>query len=568
MASDDTRARLRELDLFENCGDAELDRLAEAVGPEVGVPAGTVLFREGDAARDCTVILEGEADVLVAGRYVGSAGPGESVGEMGLLDDAPRSATVVARTPLRARVIDAAAFDALLDDAPSVSRALLRQLSRRLRALDQTLARLAALAGETTVAVGAPAAPAAPPPPARLALDPAAPGYFADPYAHYAALREHAPVHRDPVLGTWLLTRYDDVLRLTRDREQSVELARAAGCPAVDRERARLARMDGRGSQMMLRRDPPDHTRMRRIVYRRFTPKEIKKLRPRLQQIVDERLERLAEKGEADLIADFAFPLPFQVISEMLGMPPGDEGLLRGWSEAITKTLDPVITPEQEDAAVAASRAMSEYLLRAIVARGTRPGEDMLTELIDARDEGGALSEAELADQVQLLFIAGHETTVNLIGNGLLALLRQRDQLERLRRDPALDANAIEELLRFDSPAQFTRRVALQDLEYGGRRIPAGSLVLACLGAANRDPARWGEMADRVDVARAGAHEHLSFGGGVHHCVGASLARMEGQVALGSLLRRFARIDLAGEPVHAARMSLRGLAKLPLVVGV
>jgi cytochrome P450 len=567
MTSDDTRARLRELDLFEGCGDAELDRIAAAVGPEFGVAAGTVLFREGDAARDCTVILEGEADVLVAGRYVGSAGPGESVGEMGLLDDAPRSATVVARTPLRARVIDAAAFDALLDDAPSVSRALLRQLSRRLRALDQTLARLASLAGEATLAIGEPArVPAAASAPARLGLDPAAPGYFEDPYAHYAALREGSPVFLDPVLGTWLLTRYDDVLRLVRDREQSVELARAAACPAVDRERARLARMDGRGSHMMLRRDPPDHTRMRRIVYRRFTPKEIRKLRPRLQQLVDERLERLAEKGETDLIADFAFPLPFRVISEMLGMPPGDEGLLRGWSEAITKTLDPVITPAEEDAAVAASREMNDYLLRAIVGRGVRPGEDLLSELIDAREEDGALSEAELADQVQLLFIAGHETTVNLIGNGLLALLRQRDQLERLRRDPALEPNAIEELLRFDSPAQFTRRVALQDLEYGGRRIPAGSLVLACLGAANRDPARWGETADRVDVARAGAHEHLSFGGGVHHCLGASLARMEGQVALGSLLRRFPRIDLDGEPVHAPRMALRGLAKLPLVV--
>jgi cytochrome P450 len=167
-----------------------------------------------------------------------------------------------------------------------------------------------------------------------------------------------------------------------------------------------------------------------------------------------------------------------------------------------------------------------------------------------------------------LLYIAGHETTVNLIGNGTLALLRHRDQLERLRLDPALEANAIEELLRYDSPAQFTRRITRDDLEIGGRRIEKGSVIFAALGAANHDPAKWGNDADRLDVARKGAHEHVSFGGGIHHCLGASLVRLEGQLALGSLIRRFPRIELAAEPAFDERMTLRGLQELRLVLGV
>jgi cytochrome P450 len=356
--------------------------------------------------------------------------------------------------------------------------------------------------------------------------------------------------------------------RFERNKELTVEIDHANPGPYVDKERVRLERMAGRQTKMMFRRDPPNHTRLRRQIYRAFTPKAVKELRPRLQALVDQSLERLAEKGETDLIEDFAFPLPLVVISEMLGMPSGDDALIRGWSRAITKAIDPSISDEDLEASIQASDDMSEYLIRVIEAKRKQPDDALLSLLIDIQQSGDDLSEEELIDQLMLLYIAGHETTVNLIGNGTLALLRHRDQLERLRLDPALEANAIEELLRYDSPAQFTRRITRDDVEIGGRRIEKGSVIFAALGAANHDPAKWGNDADRLDVARKGAHEHVSFGGGIHHCLGASLVRLEGQLALGSLIRRFPRIELAAEPAFDERMTLRGLQELRLVLGV
>jgi cytochrome P450 len=570
LSTRDAREQLRQLDLFRECGDDDLDRVAALALEETRFEPGEVVYREGDPARDCYVIVEGETDVTVSDRFVGTIGEGESVGEMGLLDQAPRTATVVARTPLRVQVIDAASFDRLLDEAPSVTRALLRQVSRWLRARGETVARLAALADETTVRVGAAEARAPRPAttrPEHVGLDPNAPGFYDDPYGQYATLREYEPVHYDAAEGTWLISRYEDVLRFGRNKELTVEIDHANPSPYVDKERVRLERMAGRQTKMMFRRDPPNHTRLRRQIYRAFTPKAVKELRPRLQALVDQSLERLAEKGETDLIEDFAFPLPLVVISEMLGMPSGDDALIRGWSRAITKAIDPSISDEDLEASIQASDDMSEYLIRVIEAKRKQPDDALLSLLIDIQQSGDDLSEEELIDQLMLLYIAGHETTVNLIGNGTLALLRHRDQLERLRLDPALEANAIEELLRYDSPAQFTRRITRDEVEIGGRRIEKGSVIFAALGAANHDPAMWGNDADRLDVARKGAHEHVSFGGGIHHCLGASLVRLEGQLALGSLIRRFPRIELAAEPAFDERMTLRGLQELRLVLG-
>jgi cytochrome P450 len=564
LSTRDAREQLRQLDLFRECGDDDLDRVAALALGEARVEPGEVVYREGDPARDCFVIVEGETDVTVSDRFVGTIGEGESVGEMGLLDHAPRTATVVARTPLRVQVIDATSFDRLLDEAPSVTRALLRQVSRWLRARGETVARLAALADETTVRVGAAEARAPRPAttrPEHVGLDPNAPGFYDDPYGQYATLREYEPVHYDAAEGTWLISRYEDVLRFGRNKELTVEIDHANPSPYVDKERVRLERMAGRQTKMMFRRDPPNHTRLRRQIYRAFTPKAVKELRPRLQALVDQSLERLA------LIEDFAFPLPLVVISEMLGMPSGDDALIRGWSRAITKAIDPSISDEDLEASIQASDDMSEYLIRVIEAKRKQPDDALLSLLIDIQQSGDDLSEEELIDQLMLLYIAGHETTVNLIGNGTLALLRHRDQLERLRLDPALEANAIEELLRYDSPAQFTRRITRDDVEIGGRRIEKGSVIFAALGAANHDPAKWGDDADRLDVARKGAHEHVSFGGGIHHCLGASLVRLEGQLALGSLIRRFPRIELAAEPAFDERMTLRGLQELRLVLG-
>ena len=351
-------------------------------------------------------------------------------------------------------------------------------------------------------------------------FNPFAPGYAEDPYPHYAELRDRDPVHRS-LLGPWVLSRYDDVVRVLRDPSLSVEIANATQV-AVDPEIVDVFGERERGQRAILNIDPPDHDRLRRLVSKAFTPKMVESLRPEVERLVAEALDAVVARGtgEMDLIADLAFPLPFTVISEMLGMPTGRREELRTWSHAVVKTLDPILTVDGGRAAVAASDAMTEYVLEVIAMKRRDPADDLLSGLIAAEEDGDMLDEQELLDQVMLLYIAGHETTVNLIGNGTLALLRHRDQLERLRDDPDLDQNAVEELLRFDSPVQFSRRIAVQDFELHGQVIEAGSFVLTCLGAANHDPQRWGDTADELDLGRAGAAQHVSFGSGVHHCLG------------------------------------------------
>lgn len=570
LSLEETRERLRELELFQECDDDDLDRVAALARTELRFEADEVLFEEGDPARDCYLIVDGQAEVTVAGRFLDDVGEGESIGELGLLDGGPRSARVVTSTPMTVLVIEADGFDRLLDEAPSVSHALLRQVSRRLRETNERVARLSALGSETTLRVGeakASAPAAAPKSSDPVVLDPEAPGFFENPYAQYAALREHDPVHHDTEQDTWLLTRYEDVIALGRNKKLSVDVAHANTGPYVEQERERLAKMEGRQSKMMFRRNPPEHTRLRRQIYKQFTPKAVRQRRPRLQALVDRTLDHLAEKGETDLIEDFAFPLPLAVISDLLGLPPGDEAAIRGWSQDITKAIDPAVSEAEVEASIVASDEMNEYLLEVIAGKRKSPDDALLSVLIGITDESDQLSELELVDQLTLLYIAGHETTVNLIGNGTLALLQHPDELERLRMDTALDANAVEELLRYDSPAQFTRRINREDLKVGDTLIPAGSVIFGCLGSANRDAARWGESADRVDVAREGANEHASLGGGIHHCLGASLLRLEAQVALGALVRRFPRMQLAAEPAFLERMTLRGLGGLRLTLG-
>jgi cytochrome P450 len=368
------------------------------------------------------------------------------------------------------------------------------------------------------------------------------------------------------LLGPWVLSHYDDVVRVLRDPSLSVE-ERNATPPEVDPEIAAVFGDRTGGNRAMLNIDPPDHDRLRRLVSKAFTPKMVESLRPEVERLVDDALDAVVERGdgEMDLIADLAFPLPFTVISEMLGMPTGRRDELREWSHALVKTLDPVITVDEARAAVAASDAMVQYVLEVIAMKRREPADDLLSALIAAEEDGEMLDEPELLDQVMLLYIAGHETTVNLIGNGTHALLRHRDQLERLRDDPGLAQNAVEELLRYDSPVQFSRRIAVQDFELHDHVIEAGTFVLTCLGGANRDPQHWGPTADELDLGRTGAAQHVSFGSGVHHCLGASLARVEGRAAFGALARRFPDLELADE--HAAwngRIVLRGLDVLPL----
>ncbi|MGY6500749.1 MAG: cytochrome P450 [Acidimicrobiales bacterium] len=398
--------------------------------------------------------------------------------------------------------------------------------------------------------------------------NPFEPGYMDDPYAQFAQLRELDPVHAT-LDGNWMLFRYDDVFRILRDPALSVDDENIASS-AKGEQFAEVLEEDLRGgNKSMLGLDPPDHDRLRRLVSKAFTPRSIEALRPRVQELVDAALDRVEPTGRMDLIADLAFPLPFQVISEMLGMPEGDVVKIRDWSNAMVKTLDPIISDDEVRVAHQSSTAMNAYLEEVIAWKRDNPADDMLTALIRAEEDGDRLSTDELIAQVTLLFIAGHETTVNLIGNGTRALLRHRDQYERLVADPSLIVHGIDELLRFDPPVQISRRIALQDMEIDGHQIRAGAFMAAMLASANRDPAKFGPTADQLDLTRDNAGQHVAFGSGVHYCLGASLARLEGQVAIGTLARRFPNARLVDtEPKWNGRINLRGLETLPIDLGV
>jgi cytochrome P450 len=400
-------------------------------------------------------------------------------------------------------------------------------------------------------------------------FNPFAPGFAEDPYPHYHELLEGNPVQQSP-FGPWMLFRYDDCSRFLRDPALSVEDTHVSGAnPRAELREQVLGDRAQRGMRSMLNVDPPAHTRIRRIVQKVFTPRAVDALAPRVQQLVDEALSAAVGRGsEIELIADLAFPLPFQVISDMLGMPAGDRDELRGWSHTLTLGLEPTLAVSHLDEIVDASDRINDHVLDAIEWKRAHPADDLLTALIDAEDEGERLTRDELVDQVVLLFVAGHETTVNLIGNGTLALVRNRSQLERWQRDPSLAAGAIEELLRYDAPVQFSRRVTTTAVEVDGHAIDAGTFLFIVLGAANHDPRHFGPDAGALDLTRQGAAGHLAFGSGTHHCLGAALARLEGRIAIGTLVTRFPLLEVTtDEPRWSGRLTLRGLEQLPIALG-
>jgi cytochrome P450 len=320
----------------------------------------------------------------------------------------------------------------------------------------------------------------------------------------------------------------------------------------------------------MLSVDPPDHTRLRRLTSAAFSRPRIAALRPRVQAIVDRLLDDLEVRGDtvADLVEGFAFPLPFTVISELLGVPEPDRGQLGSWFITL---LAPSSAPEPPAEAVAASANIVRYLTELLARKRAAPGEDLVTDLVRAADQGGALSEQEILSTIFQLVVAGHDTTTSLIGNGTVALLLHPEQRDKLVADPALVPRAIEEILRWDAPVPHsTFRYATQDVTLGGTAIPAFAQVIISLGAANRDPGRYANP-ETFDVTRADT-SHLAFGHGIHHCLGARLARLEGTIALTSLLGRFPAMRLA-VPRSALRwghgdgLVLRGLSELPVVLG-
>jgi cytochrome P450 len=369
-------------------------------------------------------------------------------------------------------------------------------------------------------------------------------------------------VYQHP-FGFWLLTRYDDVSWLLR-----------AGLSVEDRNvtdgtfRQLQDQMYGdqvpTADRSMLDRDPPDHTRLRRLVSKAFTPRAVEALRPRITSLVDSMLDAIDGQGRVDLVDALAFPLPFTVIAEMLGTPPADHERIRQLSGTVVRSLAPVADPALVAAIAAADAELTAIAADMIAWKRSNPADDLLTALITAEDNGDALSDDELIAQTLLLYLAGHETTVNLIAGGTLALLRNPGQLALLRSNPGLVENAVEELLRYDSPVQASRRITLEPVTIRGTTIPAGAFVMASLSSANRDEIFWGADAAEVRLSRDNPHRHVSFGAGPHHCLGASLARLEAAIAFARLTARFPGLALDGDVTWNGRINLRGPAHLPV----
>ncbi len=390
-------------------------------------------------------------------------------------------------------------------------------------------------------------------------FNPMDPEFLADPYPTYHRLRAEDPVHQSP-LGFWVLTRYDDVSAVLRDPRFIKE-------PLAALVAARFGAEVPRGVGLsMLDRDPPDHTRLRGLVSKAFTPRVVDGLRPRIQQIVDELITRAQAVGSMDVIEEFAYPIPVNVICEMLGVPVADHERFKGWSLDIARGLDSIWLPPDSEVprrSAASRHAINDYFRGLIAQRRASPRGDLLSALIVAEEAGDKLNEEELLATCILLLIAGHETTVNLIGNGVLALLRNPGELERLRATPGLITNAVEELLRYDGPVQRTARVASAPATIGGRTIAKGEMVMPFVGAADRDPSQFPDP-DRLDLARAD-NRHIAFGWGIHFCLGAPLARVEGQIAIDALVRRLPRLELmTDEPEYRQSLTLRGLKTLPV----
>jgi cytochrome P450 len=397
-------------------------------------------------------------------------------------------------------------------------------------------------------------------------FNPFRPQVVADPYPYYRLYREEEPVHFSQTLDAWVLTRYRDVEAVLNDGRFSANRRLARNRFAQMMVQQEMQRMGPVGQVVtMLGADPPDHTRLRRLVSKAFTARAVESLRPRIQSLVDGLLDTAEQKGDFDLIADLAFPLPVIVIAEMLGVPPEDRDTFKRWSDDVAASLGLLTPPDVAERARRSIIEMTEYFSQAVAERRRRPREDLISGLVAAEEQGQALSEQEVLATLVLLLVAGNETTTNLIGNGMLALFRHPDQWERLCRQPELVRTAVEELLRYESPAQATSRVALEEIEIDGHRIEPYQLVFCILGSANRDPEIFAEP-DRLDIARE-PNPHLAFGDGIHFCLGAPLARAEAQAAFSALARRFPHIrPREGAPEWAPNYILRGLKRLPVSV--
>jgi cytochrome P450 len=380
-----------------------------------------------------------------------------------------------------------------------------------------------------------------------------------DPYALYRRLQAAAPVHRSDLDGNWYISGFDAGRQILGDPRVGKKNQFIVARHGVDPERLRIAQRRPRRS--MLTVNPPEHTRLRGAAKGAFIPPAMAAVQPRVAAIIDERLDRLAELGEADVMAELAFPMPVTVVGEMVGVPEEDRAWFRPLMRTLVSSDSFKRSPEELTRVEQASDELEAYFFDLIARRRKEPRDDLLTYFIGQADDG-ILDEDELFSTVTLLFFAGFLTTTNLIGNGLMALFDHPDEQARLWEHPELAASAVEEIVRFDSPIQFVHRNVLEDLELEGQHLSAGDVVMVLLAAANRDPARFADP-DRFDIGRTD-NLHLAFAWGLHFCLGARLARMEGQLVLAGLVERFARVEPAGEPVRNPGLVIRGFDALPV----
>lgn len=396
--------------------------------------------------------------------------------------------------------------------------------------------------------------------------DPRRPEVIANPFPIFAELRERDPVHWSEALGGWVLTRYRDVRQVLNDPRFSADRITPFRDHLRPDARAQVAELLKTLGMWAVFNDPPAHTRRRGLLNKAFTPRAVMALRPMIERIVAHLISRVAARGEMDLIAGFAYPLPASVIAGMIGVPIEDLDQFKIWSDEIAAFVGSALaTPDKRERGERGAREMSTYFRGIIADHRKLPREDILSGLLAAEEAGSGFSEDELVASCILLLFAGHETTTNLIGNGMLALLRHPEALAALRRDTGLAASAVEEMLRYDGPTQAMTRIALEDarLDEASPTIRTGDRVFALLNAANRDPQVFAEP-DRFDVAR-GDSRHLSFGFGAHFCLGAPLARLEGQIAVKALVERLPELALAIDaPEWSDSFVLRGVKALPV----
>lgn len=403
-------------------------------------------------------------------------------------------------------------------------------------------------------------------------FDPFEEGFVEWPYDQYRRLRAEAPVHHSELLHGWVVTRYADVDVLLRDPTVSVEIDNADPTPLTASE---IENRDQRtGGRTLVLLDDPDHARLRKLVAKPFRPREIERFRHVIQDRVTARVDALVDQYgagvpvELDLIAELAYPLPVEIFCQMLGIPEEDHPIFRHWVNDIARNLDPVVDPEERERLRASFDEMMGYLDELVEAKRGRHDDDVLSDLVHAEEDGQTLSHDELLAQVVTLYVAGHEPTAGLVGNGMRALLDFPDQWKLLRDDRSLLQGAVTELLRFDGPNQFVRRIVMRDTTFdtpsGPVTIPARSVVYASPGSANRDEARWGPTVDEVDITRADASAHLQFGAGIHSCLGQHLGRVQAEEMFAAIIDRFDDVELAGEPVWNTRMVIRGLNRLPV----